>query len=97
MKVQEVNPVEGLSVSVIPKFLPPVEELPKEFWNNSSPLAQKWATVAAEWFYFGLKNAQWKPKEGVDISKAIRHIGMVLGSFEPKHEHKIASTLSTSF
>ena len=31
-----------------------------------------------------------KPKEGVDTKKALRHVKAVLGSWEPKHEHKEA-------
>jgi hypothetical protein len=38
---------------------------------------------------------QWKyeikPKEGVDVDKALRHIQAIMRSYQPKHEHKEAA------
>jgi len=31
------------------------------------------------------------PNDGIDQNKALRHIKAILGSFEPKHEHKEAA------
>jgi len=31
------------------------------------------------------------PKDGVDVKKAMRALKAALGSFEPKHEHKMAA------
>lgn len=43
------------------------------------------------WFFSGLKGLKSKPREGVDETKALAHLKCILGSFEPKHEHKIAA------
>jgi len=70
------------------ELMPAYDHIPSQFkdWNRPG----KWNKVMGDWFYSGLKNAQWKPKPGVDTKKALMHIKAVLGSFEPKHEHKEA-------
>jgi len=47
--------------------------------------------VISDWFYVGLKSLDVVPREGVNQGAAIAHIKWVMGSFEPKHEHKIAA------
>jgi hypothetical protein len=43
----------------------------------------------ADWFYWGINSTDGLiPREGIDKAKALRHIRAVMGSFEPKHEHK---------
>ncbi|MDF2652127.1 MAG: hypothetical protein K0Q73_7932 [Paenibacillus sp.] len=82
--------VNGLDLAFggdIKKLLPPWEEIPNDFGIGKR---NKWNEVVGTWFFRGLKNAQWKPKEGVDTKMALRHIGAILGSWEPKHEHKEA-------
>ena len=51
----------------------------------------KWERLACDWFFTGLKELRLKPREGVDEQRALRHIRAIMGSFEPKHEHKMAS------
>jgi hypothetical protein len=55
--------------------------------------------LIASWFYRGVKaidrgfeanGVRYVAKPGVDSKKAFVAIRAVLGSFEPKHEHKIA-------
>lgn len=70
----------------IAKLLPSIDSIPKEFKDGKS----KWNKVINDWFYCGLKKCKWNPKEGVNPKDAIRHVGSVLSSFEPKHEHKMA-------
>jgi hypothetical protein len=45
----------------------------------------------SRWFFSGLpKGTVFVPHEGIDPAKAMRHLRAILGSFEPKHEHKEA-------
>ena len=44
----------------------------------------------SEWFFYGLKDAQFVPNEGIDKGEALRHLGYIMGSWEPQHEHKEA-------
>lgn len=67
-------------------LLPKMEDIPEEFKKENT----KWNKVVSDWFYNGLKVSKWSPKEGVDLNEAVRHIQAILGSFEPKHEHKMA-------
>lgn len=67
-------------------LLPQYDQIPDEFKNNKS----KWNKVVSDWFFFGLKNCNWIPKEGIETKLALRHIMAILSSFEPKHEHKEA-------
>lgn len=67
-------------------YLPPKEEIPEEFWRYRGTA---WNRLFNEWFYRGLD----KPplfKAGIDRQKALRHLRVCMGSFEPKHEHKEA-------
>ncbi len=81
--------ITGLDVAFGPKnlsdFLPSMDSIPEEFhsWNNP------WHDLVSKWFFEGLKD---KPhaKDGIDQRKALAHIKAILGSFEPKHEHKTA-------
>jgi hypothetical protein len=42
-----------------------------------------------DWFFTGIKSLDGlMPKEGIDKTAALRHIRAVMGSWEPKHEHK---------
>jgi hypothetical protein len=68
------------------KLLPKYNEIPDEFKDRNT----KWNKVFNDWFFCGLKNCKWIPKEGIDTDKALRHIKAIMGSWEPKHEHKEA-------
>lgn len=67
-------------------LLPKWEDIPDEFKSFSG----KWQDVVTAWFFSGVQNCQWKPREGVDTQAALLHVGACMGSFEPKHEHKEA-------
>lgn len=84
--VQEVNGLELAFGGDMKKLLPSYNEIPDEFKNDRN----KWVKVVSDWFFYGLKNAQWKPKEGIDTQKALRHVKAIMGSWEPNHEHKEA-------
>ncbi|RKN75023.1 hypothetical protein [Paenibacillus ginsengarvi] len=84
--VQEVTDLNLAFGGDMKKLLPPYNEIPQEFRSERS----KWNKVVSDWFYYGLKNAEWNPKEGVETQKALRHVKAIMGSWEPKHEHKEA-------
>ncbi len=86
IQVQEVTDLDIVFGGRAMELLPPYSEIPEEFRDGRT----KWNKVVSDWFFCGLKNCKWVPKEGIDTGKALRHIKAILGSFEPKHEHKEA-------
>ena len=84
---KEVSDVEIAFSSNIDKLLPAHNEIPEEFndWDN------KWSKIASGWFYNGLDgDTEFIAKKGIDAKTAFRHVKVILGSYEPKHEHKMA-------
>ncbi len=67
--------------------MPSRQEIPAEFWLGHT----KWNELASHWFFRGLKNAQFRMADGIDQDMALRHLGAILGSYQPKHEHKEAA------
>ncbi len=79
----------GGGPDMMTKLMVPMSDIPKEFknWNSQT----KWNKLQSTWFYEGLpKGTEFKPKEGIDATQALRHLKTIQGSFEPKHEHKEA-------
>lgn len=69
-------------------LMPNWNDIPEEFKKQFG----KWPNIVTQWFFHGIpKEAEFKPKEGVDVKKAIIHVGTIMRSFEPKHEHKEAA------
>lgn len=75
--------------------MPKMVDLPEEFQRQRGPFCRAVST----WFYSGCKplengieidGVKFKAKAGVEVWKALGAIKAALGSFEPKHEHKIA-------
>jgi hypothetical protein len=71
----------------IKKLMPLYADIPAEFKRHHGT---KWNRLTSDWFFCGVKNLDLKPRDGVETSKALRHIKAILSSFEPKHEHKEA-------
>lgn len=69
------------------KFLPKWSEIPEEFKQIHGT---KWNDIFSKWFFTGLRDAVFVPKEGFDRDKALRFIKVHMRSCEPKHEHKEA-------
>jgi hypothetical protein len=72
-------------------ILPARETIPDEFEftklvnENQNPYFR----FAMKWFYDGLEeNELPAAKNGINQKEALRHLHTILGSFEPKHEHK---------
>jgi hypothetical protein len=64
--------------------MPKYQGIPDEFKNRNN----KWTTVVSDWFFNGLHNVKWTPKDGVETGKALTHIKAIMASYEPEHEHK---------
>lgn len=84
--IPEVSDLEIAFPADVMKFMPAMKDIPEEY-----PNAEKWDKLFSTWFYFGIKNATFTPKAGVDQVKALRAIKAIMGSFQPKHEHKTAA------
>lgn len=69
----------------IADFLPAMNEIPEEFHSWGNP----WQKIVSDWFFKGMKEVPTAKAE-IDAIKALAHIHVILRSFEPKHEHKIA-------
>jgi hypothetical protein len=68
-------------------LLPEYKSIPEEFRRERHPFSR----IVDNWFFSGLpKGTEFIPVEGVDGTKAKRHIRAIMVSFEPKHEHKTA-------
>lgn len=79
------------------KHMPKYETLPADFKRHNG---NDYVKAVSHWFFSGAKGAPngltigdmtFTAKHGVDANKALRAIKAVLGSFEPKHEHKEAA------
>jgi hypothetical protein len=84
--VQEVTGLDLAFGGDMKKLLPAYNDIPEEFRRGRT----KWNKVVSDWFFFGLKNANWVPKDGVDQNKALSHVKAIMGSWDPSHEHKEA-------
>ncbi|EJV1664344.1 TPA: hypothetical protein SMO99_003025 [Proteus mirabilis] len=69
----------------IEKFLPKWDLIPDEFKQGKN----SWVAFIERWFYHGLECPP-AAKEGVELKWALAHIMVILKSFDPKHERKIA-------
>lgn len=67
-------------------LMPAVGEIPKEF-KRLNP----WSPFFARVFTKGFENISFVMADGVGGNAAYRHLAAILGSYEPKHEHKEAA------
>lgn len=87
MKPIIVNDVDIAFGGRTDELLPAWNDIPEEFHKGSN----KWHKFANALFFGDAgKNTQIVPKAGIDVHEAARHVKAILGSFNPKHEHKIA-------
>jgi hypothetical protein len=86
--IKEIDRVAGSFPTTTEGMMPKYEDIPREFKNCNRP--SKWNRLVSAMFFSGLKKLDLKPKPGVDKNKALCHIRYILGSWEPKHEHKEA-------
>ena len=69
--------------------MPKMNDIPKEFRNMNS--RNKWNRFQQDWFFNSVPGLQVWPKEEIDPEKALQHLSGIQRSYEPKHEHKVAS------
>lgn len=79
------------------KHMPKYETLPADFKRHNG---NDYVKAVSSWFFSGAKptpdgliidGMKFSAKPGVDRMKALAAIKAVLGSYEPKHEHKEAA------
>jgi len=74
--------------------MPDYEDIPEEFrnrnWRRGGDGAAKWLDFQSEWFAKGFAFARLTPRDDVSPFVASNHLKAIQGSFEPKHEHKVA-------
>lgn len=74
--------------ATVSDLMPAWDEIPEEFREDTSP----WCELARRWFFKGLPSTvQFHADEGIDAETAFYHLHCIMGSFEPKHEHKMAA------
>jgi len=66
-------------------LIPPEDQIPENYEGKRFAEA-----LFSRWFYKGLPEYP-TVKPGIDWNTARRHLHCVMGSFEPKHQHKEAA------
>lgn len=84
---EDISDVMMAFPAFVSDMMPKYEDIPERYKDHNDPANE----FVSNWFFDGLKNPEFVPREGVDPKKAFRHILCIMRSFEPKHEHKIAS------
>ncbi len=87
MKPKSVSDLDMVFGGKVNELMPKYAEIPDEFKNGSTI----WNRLFCQLFYSGGSLEHLKEKEGINRKEAIRHIRSIMGSWEPKHEHKEAS------
>jgi len=92
MQPKEISDVMmAFPANVVGDYLPEWSDIPEEFrkgWNSSYGACNLSSDIFS--WRLGDKKIGFVPMDDVDPGMAWRHICACLGSFEPKHEHKIA-------
>lgn len=83
-------PIPKLSMASVAFPADALDWMPKH--KDIPDVDKKWDHIASKWFYSGLpKDVKFYPKEGVNPKDSMRAMQACLGSFAPKHEHKMAA------
>jgi hypothetical protein len=87
------KPVDRITMAfpagIVGTYLPPYDAIPGDFQRERGD-AQPWTDLVNRWFGAGLKGDEFTPKEGIDRTVALQHLKTCMGSYDPKHEHKIS-------
>ena len=84
---QDIDEITRVFPASVKHLMPPMDEIPEEYQRGRT----EWNRLVNEWFFCGIHDLQLAPKPGIDKAKALRHIKTIMGSYEPKHEHKEAA------
>jgi hypothetical protein len=87
---QPVSPIQLAFPADVTALIPPMADIPEDFRLNRGE-AKRWIRFQQKWFFQGLSAGDIGPKDGVDLAAAMRHLKVIQGSWEPKHEHKEAA------
>lgn len=87
-KPMEVTDAQIAFPASLGELLPDYDTYVKDW--EATPEAEPFLAFANTWFSKGLAgNSEIHLKEGIDGTLMFRHLRVLMGSFEPKHEHKI--------
>lgn len=88
--VPDLTAVEIVFPAHVLDWAPRWDDIPEHFRSMNDK--SEWSLIAHTWFNSGLAaTTEFHAAEGVDAKKAVRALKALLGSFQPKHEHKIAA------
>lgn len=77
---KEINPFDGVT-----ELMP--ADIPDEFYGSCNAYAKH----AQTWFSQGIAKSGLRAKSGINSTNAIRHMAIIMHSWDPKHEDKIAA------
>lgn len=83
---QKVDDLTLVFPADVRTLMPKHKDIPDAY-----PGMAKWIKFQQDWFYGGLEDVKFTPKEGINPKDAWRHLKAIQGSFQPKHEHKEAA------
>lgn len=85
----KTTPVLRAFPANVEDLMPAPEHVPAEFWNEEN----KWVQLVHVWFYNGApQDSKYYPSgAAIPTEDAFWHVQCILGSFQPKHEHKVAT------
>lgn len=90
MKLESTDVVFGLTGTIIDTYMPKWTDLPEDF-RRERGAAKKWTNIVDDLFFHGAKDIRCTVKDPtIEQRDIIKHIAMLLQSFEPSHEHKTA-------
>jgi hypothetical protein len=87
MQPMKVSDIDIAFPANVKHLMPPMAEIPEDFKRHRG---NPWVDLTSQWFFSGL-TGHFRAKDGIDQRMAMRHLKCVIGSFEPKHEHKTAA------
>lgn len=82
-----VSDIDVAFPTKVSDMMPVYEDIPTEYKHFKGTI---WNRLVADWFFHGVHDLKIKWRKEVDPEAAMRHIKYILGSWEPKHEHKEA-------
>ena len=87
--IQEIDDATMAFPANVEHLMPKWQDIPGGFKNGN--MRTEWNQLVSAWFFRGLSSLKLVPMDGVDTSKAMRHLSAIMRSYEPKHEHKEAA------